>query len=255
MLKIAIYGKGGIGKSTTISNLSAAFSKLGYRVMQIGCDPKADSTRTLLGGKRIPTVLDQMRTGEDVSLKDLIYQGDGGVFCIESGGPIPGRGCAGKGIVTAFEKLESLNAFEEYKPDIVFYDVLGDVVCGGFAMPLRSGYSDLVFIVTSGELMSLYAAENISKAVKELSEYSDLELAGMIVNRRNIEKEMENIESFAKETGVSIFSEIPRSDFVQKAEDQGKTVVFSYPYSSQAEVYMGIAKKVAKLWLDGKREL
>ena len=161
MKKIAIYGKGGIGKSTTTSNLSAALAARGYKVMQIGCDPKADSTKNLMEGRKIPTVLDQIREkGDSVTLKDIVFEGAGGVICVESGGPTPGIGCAGRGIITAFEKLEELSAYEVFQPDIVLYDVLGDVVCGGFAMPIRGGYADDVLIVTSGEMMALFAAEN-----------------------------------------------------------------------------------------------
>lgn len=249
MLKIAVYGKGGIGKSTTVSNLATAFARMGLRVMQVGCDPKADSTRGHLGGKQIPTILDTIREGRSgVALEDLVYPGECGVLCAEAGGPTPGRGCAGKGIVTAFEQLATLKAFETYQPDIVLYDVLGDVVCGGFAMPLRGGYADIVLIVTSGEMMSLYAAGNICAAVRDFSQYSQLELGGLLVNQRNIEKEEERVEEFAKELNVPIFGKIPRCGLVQTAEEQGKTVVALYPDSDQAEVYRSIAQNILNRW-------
>ncbi|MDR2259315.1 MAG: AAA family ATPase, partial [Treponema sp.] len=170
MKKIAVYGKGGIGKSTTVSNLSAALSLEGFTVMQIGCDPKADSTKNLTGGRSVRTVLDLLREKKDaVQLEDLVSPGFNGILCVEAGGPTPGIGCAGRGIIAAFEKLEELRAYEIYKPDIVLYDVLGDVVCGGFAMPMREGYADEVLIVSSGEMMSLYAAHNIAQAIKNFA--------------------------------------------------------------------------------------
>lgn len=249
MLKIAIYGKGGIGKSTTVSNLSSAFAAMGLKVMQIGCDPKADSTRGLLQGRKIPTILDTIRQGKtDITLEDLVFPGESGVLCAEAGGPTPGRGCAGKGIVTAFEQLNTLDAFDVYQPDVVLYDVLGDVVCGGFAMPLRGGYADVVLIVTSGEMMSLYAAGNICTAVREFSEYTDLILGGLIVNERNIAQEMDRVNALAEEMNVPIFGRIPRCNLVQSAEEVGRTVVSCYPDSEQAEIYRALAKNIFDTW-------
>lgn len=247
MKKIAIYGKGGIGKSTTVSNVAAAMAAMGLNVMQIGCDPKADSTRNLTGGKNIRTVLDTLRENGDAELDDLVVKSSTGVLCVESGGPVPGVGCAGRGIITAFEKLEELAAYEIYKPDVVLYDVLGDVVCGGFAMPIRGGYADEVCIVTSGEMMSLYAAANISHAVKSFGKRGYASLRGLILNAKNIEGENELVNKAAEEIGVPVIYRLPRDPFVQQAEAQGKTVVEAFPGCSMAEHY----KELAGLLLSG----
>jgi nitrogenase iron protein NifH len=242
MKKIAIYGKGGIGKSTTVSNLAAALSLSGLKVMQIGCDPKADSTRNLSGGLGIDTVLESLRTKNgSVTLDDLVHQGFNGVLCAEAGGPSPGIGCAGRGIIAAFEKLEELGAYTRFKPDVVFYDVLGDVVCGGFAMPMRKGYADQVFIISSGEMMSLYAASNISQAIKNFSGRDYAGLGGIILNRRNIEGERELAEKAAREIGTAIVGDVPRSPLVQEAEALGKTVVEAFPDSGQSRIYRDLA--------------
>ena len=243
--KIAIYGKGGIGKSTTTSNLSAALSHLGLKVMQIGCDPKADSTKNLMGGKRIPTVLEQLKEkGDNLSLEDIVFSGYNGVLCVESGGPTPGIGCAGRGIISAFEKLEELEAFEEYKPDVVLYDVLGDVVCGGFAMPIRGGYAEEVYIVSSGEMMSLYAASNISSAIKNFRSRGYAELKGLILNSKNIENEISIVEKAVEEIETKIVHVIPRSGEIQVAENAGGTVFEFLEESEMKEVYIELANKI-----------
>lgn len=244
MKKIAIYGKGGIGKSTTTANLAAAMSKQGIKVLQIGCDPKADSTRFLTGGRAIPTVLDQLRSGKELSLDDVVFRGYNGVLCVEAGGPTPGIGCAGRGIITAFEKLAELEAYEIYQPDVVLYDVLGDVVCGGFAMPMRDNYADKVFIVTSGEMMAMYAASNIASAVRNFSRRNYARLGGLILNRRNVENELELIDKLAIELETEVTGIIPRTPLVQQAEQQGKTVVETFPDSEQAAVYAALAKSI-----------
>lgn len=245
MKKIAVYGKGGIGKSTVVSNMSVALASMGYTVMQIGCDPKSDSTRTLTGGVRIPTVLERMRDMDDVTLDDIVVKSASGVYCVESGGPIPGVGCAGRGIITAFEKLEELDAFGVYKPDVVFYDVLGDVVCGGFAMPIRDGYADEVCIVTSGEMMALYAASNISQAVKSFGKRKYATLRGLIYNSKNIAAEDELVRKAAEEIGTDVLIKIPRDQKIQDAEALGKTVTEAFPDSDVAGVFRQLAEMVA----------
>ena len=248
MKRIAIYGKGGIGKSTTTSNLSAALSHLGYKVMQIGCDPKADSTKNLMKGKFIDTVLDIMNDkGDDLELSDIVFEGYNGVLCVEAGGPTPGVGCAGRGIIAAFEKLEELDAFEVYKPDIVIYDVLGDVVCGGFSMPIRNGYAEEVYIVTSGEMMSTYAASNISVAVNQFKKRGYASLKGIILNAKNVENEETLVNNLAKEIESQVFHYIPRNGIVQIAENDGKTVIEQDYDSEMSNIYMDLARKIMEV--------
>lgn len=246
MLKIAVYGKGGIGKSTTTSNVAAAFAEMGRCVMLIGCDPKADSSQNLCRGKKVPTVLDVIRAKgvESVTLDDIVVEGDKGIFCVEAGGPTPGLGCAGRGIITAFEKLEALGAYEFYKPDVVLYDVLGDVVCGGFAMPIRDGYAEHVFVVTSGEKMSIYAAANIICAIDNFKKRGYARCAGLILNSRNVENEYELVKTLADDTGTEIIKVMPRDSDVQVAEELGMTVIQALPESKMADEYRALAKNM-----------
>lgn len=248
MIKIAVYGKGGIGKSTTVSNLSAALADLGYKVMQIGCDPKADSTVSLHGKEKIISVLDLVRTKKnDFSLEDMVVEGYGGVICVEAGGPTPGLGCAGRGIIAALEKLAEKGAYETYQPDVVIYDVLGDVVCGGFSMPMRGGYADKVFVITSGENMAIHAAANIAVAIDGFKGRGYAELGGIILNRRNVRDEQAKVEELAKDIESEIIGVLSRSDTVQEAEDLGKTVVEAFPESQMAEEYRVLAKDILKI--------
>ena len=247
MYKLAIYGKGGIGKSTTASNVAAALAAAGHIVMQIGCDPKADSTRLHGVGEQLPTVLDCMReSGQaaNITLDQVVRRAPDGVWCVEAGGPVPGVGCAGRGNIAAFDLLERLHAYEELAPDIVLYDVLGDVVCGGFAMPLRGQYADEVAIVTSGEMMSLYAASNIMRALENFKKRGYAQLLGLIANLRNVPDELEKLETFCIEEGARIIATVPRSAAVQQAEDAGCTVIEALPESDQAAVYRALAELI-----------
>ena len=248
MLKIAVYGKGGIGKSTVTSNLAAAFASMGKKVIQIGCDPKADSTINLLGGTTPIPVMNYMREYDEdpERIEDISKIGYGGVLCIETGGPTPGLGCAGRGIIATFSLLEDLELFETYEPDVVLYDVLGDVVCGGFAAPIREGYAERVLIVTSGEKMALYAANNINTAVKNFEDRGYATVGGIILNRRNVENEYEKVSAFAEENGLEIIADIPRSQDIIRFEDQGKTVIEGDQSLPVSQTYLELARRLLK---------
>ena len=247
MIKLAFYGKGGIGKSTAASNVSVALAQKGLKVMQIGCDPKADSTIFLHGGEKIPTVLDLVRKGESFDLEEMVRVGYNGVVCVEAGGPTPGLGCAGRGIITALEKLKETGAYDIYKPDIVLYDVLGDVVCGGFSMPMRKGYADKVFIITSGENMAIHAGANIAMAVQNFKNRGYASLGGIILNRRNVKREEEKVQELAEDFQTTIIGKLPHSDLVTDAEEQGKTLMECYPDSEMAEEYRTLAEQILTL--------
>ena len=244
--KIAIYGKGGIGKSTTTQNTVAGLAEMGKKIMVVGCDPKADSTRLLLHGLAQKTVLDTLREeGEDVDLDTILKEGFGGIMCTESGGPEPGVGCAGRGIITSINLLEQLGAYEEDKHlDYAFYDVLGDVVCGGFAMPIRDGKAEEIYIVCSGEMMAMYAANNICKGIVKYADTGGVRLGGIICNSRKVDHEAEMIEQFCKKLGTRMIHFMPRDNQVQRAEINRKTVIDFSPEHPQANEYRTLAKKI-----------
>ncbi|MCX7714014.1 MAG: nitrogenase iron protein [Chthoniobacterales bacterium] len=246
MRKIAIYGKGGIGKSTTTQNTVAALVEMGRKVMVVGCDPKADSTRLLLGGLAQRSVLDTLREeGEDVELDDIRSTGFCNVLCVESGGPEPGVGCAGRGIITSINMLEQLGAYDESAGlDYVFYDVLGDVVCGGFAMPIREGKAEEIYIVCSGEMMAMYAANNICKGIVKFAKTGSVRLGGLICNSRRVDREKELITEFAKRLGTQMIHFVPRDNDVQRAEINRKTVIEWNPQAPQANEYRQLARAI-----------
>lgn len=245
MKKYAVYGKGGIGKSTMTSSLSAAIASMGYTVMQIGCDPKADSTANLLNGKPQTSVMAYLNEHDDTPrLEDIVVQGYNGVYCVEAGGPTPGIGCAGRGIITTFNLLEELEAFETYKPDFVFFDVLGDVVCGGFSAPIRDGYADEVLIVTSGEKMSLFAARNIFMAVENFKDRGYASVKGVIMNRKNVDDEEMHVRKFTDEAGIEIIGDVPRDPAIQVYENKNQTVIQGDPSLPISQTIMEIAKKL-----------
>ena len=245
MIRIAVYGKGGIGKSTTVSNVAVALTEMGLKVMQIGCDPKADSTILLRHGETVPAVLDLYNEKKQaLQLEDMIRIGYNGVICVEAGGPTPGLGCAGRGIITALEKLKELGAYDVYKPDVVIYDVLGDVVCGGFSMPMRNGYADKVFIITSGENMAIHAAANIAMAVDNFKNRGYAELGGFILNRRDVPREEEKVEELAEDFRTSVIGTLSHSEQVPLSEEQKKALMECYPDSAMAEEYRTLAKQM-----------
>jgi len=245
--QIAIYGKGGIGKSTTTQNTVAALAEAGKKVMIVGCDPKADSTRLILNKKMQNTVMDMAREAgsvEELELDEVLQVGFGDIKCAESGGPEPGVGCAGRGVITAINFLEEEGAYTE-DLDFVFYDVLGDVVCGGFAMPIREGKAQEIYIVTSGEMMAMYAANNIAKGILKYAQSGGVRLGGLICNSRNTDREDELIEALAAKLGTQMIHFIPRENEVQRAELRRQTVVQYNPEHAQADEYRDLAQKIA----------
>ena len=245
MVRLAFYGKGGIGKSTTVSNLAAIWAEQGRRVLQVGCDPKADSTLLLRHGGRMASVLDHVRSGVPFELDDVVREGFAGVLCAEAGGPLPGLGCAGRGIVTALETLREKGVFDRYDPDVVLYDVLGDVVCGGFAMPMREGHAQRVYVLTSGENMSLHAAATIGLAVRTFEERGYARLGGLILNRRDVRDEEAKVRELCGDLDCALVGDLPRDRVVTDAEEAGRTLMEFAPSSPMADAYRRLAADIA----------
>lgn len=242
----AIYGKGGIGKSTTTQNLVAAMAEAGQKIMIVGCDPKADSTRLILHAKAQNTIMEMAADAgsvEDLELEDVLKTGYADIQCVESGGPEPGVGCAGRGVITAINFLEEEGAYDE-GIDFVFYDVLGDVVCGGFAMPIRENKAQEIYIVVSGEMMAMYAANNIAKGIVKYANSGSVRLAGLICNSRNTDREDDLIIALAEKLGTQMIHFVPRDNVVQRAEIRRMTVIEYDPKASQADEYRTLAKKI-----------
>ncbi len=243
--QIAFYGKGGIGKSTTSQNTLAALAEMGQRILIVGCDPKADSTRLILHAKAQNTILSlaaEIGSVEDLELEDVMKRGYRDIRCVESGGPEPGVGCAGRGVITSINFLEENGAYEGI--DYVSYDVLGDVVCGGFAMPIRENKAQEIYIVMSGEMMAMYAANNISKGILKYANSGGVRLGGLVCNERQTDKELELADSLAKKLGTKLIHFVPRDNVVQHAELRRMTVLEYAPDSRQADEYRQLARKI-----------
>ena len=240
MIRVAVYGKGGIGKSTTVTNVAAAMANMGLKVAVVGCDPKADTTRCLTG-RRIPTVLDRLKTSTQASMAVVGY---GGILCMESGGPEPGTGCAGRGIASALREIQQQDLLADR--DVVIYDVLGDVVCGGFSMPLRENIAQDVYLVTTADFMALYAANNICKGIARYAQDGDVRLAGLIYNGRSGRDDAGMVETFAERIGTELTGSIPMSPEISRAETRRKTAVELFPDSPAAAEFRALAEKMLR---------
>jgi len=257
MRQIAFYGKGGVGKSTVSSNIAAALAEQGLSVLMIGCDPKHDCTMNLRGDVEIPTILevsrdkgiesvglDELVAGNIIELDEVIYKGYGGVYCAECGGPKPGFGCAGRGVIVAIDLLKRLNAFERLKPDVVIYDVPGDVVCGGFAMPLRKGLADAVYIVTSADYLAIYAANNICRGISEFANKGGSPLGGIVYNVRGMLDEEDVVRDFAEKVNSQVIGCVPNAHQIAEAEIEGNTVIEYAPDSEIAALFRELAVQI-----------
>lgn len=241
-LRIAFYGKGGIGKTTIASNISALFAKCGKTVLHIGCDPKADSTRLLLQ-RRVPSVLQQLQQKDRLSREDMLFTGAYGVQCVEAGGPEAGSGCAGLGITTAVEELREAGVFEE-NWDVIVYDVLGDVVCGGFSVPMRRHYTDQVYVVTSANYMSLYAANNILKGIVRYSGKEEPLFGGFLFNHIRGEIDGKIAAAFAEQTKADALLYMVEDNQIACADFKGKLFTEVFPESESAQSLLGVTEAI-----------
>jgi nitrogenase iron protein NifH len=254
MRQLAIYGKGGIGKSMVSSHISFGLGDMGLKVMHVGCDPKHDSTRLLLRGKMPKTVLGTLRrnnfdlkaiTRDEIVFASLLNnECRGKIYCAESGGPDPGLGCGGKGVIEAIEALQHLNVYKELELDVVLYDVLGDVVCGGFSMPIRQGYAEEIYIVSSGEIEVLFAASNICKAVSKFTGRSGAKLGGIIGNLRELKNEKEILEKFAAMMGTQVVGFVPYSEKIKECSGKGVTLYQLAPESKECDAFRTLTKNI-----------
>ena len=255
--QIAFFGKGGIGKSTISSNVAAAMAEKGLKVMMVGCDPKSDCTRNLRGDKEIPTISEVLRTkmqgqleldefiyGKEVKMDEVVFPGFKGVLCAEAGGPEPGVGCAGRGIVVAVDLLKRIGVFEEHKPDVVIYDILGDIVCGGFGMNLRKGMADQAYIVTSADYLAIFAANNILKGIARYVDRGGTPLGGFIYNVRGVVDDLELVDEFARMAGSRIIGSIPGDRAITENEIYGQTTIERQPESIIAQRFRDLADKI-----------
>lgn len=239
---IAIYGKGGIGKSFTLANLSYMFAQLGKKVLLIGCDPKSDTATLLFGGRSCPTIIEtsakKKLAGESVQIGDVCFKRDG-VFAMELGGPEVGRGCGGRGIIHGFELLDSLG-FHDWDFDYVLLDFLGDVVCGGFGLPIARDMCHKVMLIASNDLQSLYVANNVCSAVEYFRGLGgNVGVAGMVINKDDGTGEAER---FAEQVGVPVLARIPQDDEIRRKSAAYQIIgTLDGPWG---ELFKGLAEQV-----------
>ena len=255
--QIAFYGKGGIGKSTISSNLAAAYAEQGRNTMLIGCDPKSDCTRSLRGDVDTPTVLDVLREkgvaklgltelvdGKQIEVDEIVHKGYKGVHCVEAGGPEPAVGCAGRGVIVAIDLLKKLDIYDAFDLDVVIYDVLGDIVCGGFGIPLRRGLADDVFIVTSADYLAIYAANNICKGIARHANREGSPLGGIVYNVRGAIDDLTLVNEFAEHVGSKVIGAIPSDSTIMESELYAKTTIENKPDSEIAERFRTLATNI-----------